>query len=535
MAAITALTEDFAGGAAGTNWTTGNTIVDNFTAGNLIPTFAADNFPLFSVSGRIAGATDGTTVVCRCDFAAATAWISFYIKVEATPSSNIALALWYAGANKVGDLRLTPASALQLRNGSAEVFTTTALTAGEWHRVSLWVNPGSTTGHRLRIYSGANLHGTTTSQDSGLVSANAASGALTDLRLQNNSGSTTHDVRLQRLRGDTTTEPAPATVVVLTELTEMTEDFEGVAAGNPVGAGTIFTATGEAVLVSAAQSAQGTRAARLAPVTNSAVLKRDLPSAKSTVWLTCALLIMGPPDQTVTVWTWLSGATTVGALRLTDARELVLRDGFGAVWTSAPLAAREWHQIAMLIAPGSQHRVKVYSGPSLTSGNASQDSGAKSANAAGATTVDSLRILAPSGTSAGSVFVDRIRADTATEPARLASVNPVAGTVTNLTVDAGADITTDSRVAHTVTAAAGGGVPPYTYGWSQTGVPVVLSGSGPSRSFTSPGTPDGGTTTLTCTVTDSASTQVSDQVVVTTTPHAEYRVTGTGPAPAVIT
>lgn len=138
-------------------------------------------------------------------------WFSNYIKLEAMPADTVYLTEWFNGANKVGDLRVGPTGILTIRDLNTALTGATssvALAAGAWARFSVRIQPGSTTGHELRVYTGANLHTMTTSFAG---SGAATAGGQTAISLIRFGVQATNTIkyRLDRLRGNTTVEPSP--------------------------------------------------------------------------------------------------------------------------------------------------------------------------------------------------------------------------------------------------------------------------------------------------------------------------------------
>lgn len=214
MTALASLTEDFAGAAPGTAISTSNTIYDNVSGS---PTTDA-----FHASGPADGPTQSQRIVSgggTSSHAAnlttnpQSAYFSLYLYLEADVTGNTAIMNWFSGATKIGDLRIQPGRIVQLRDNNTSRWTSTAIALNEWHRIEIHTDPGSATGHEVRIFSGTNRNGATPDQTSGSQAATASGLAGTatvdELRLGSISGDATLAFRVTRLRGDDAVYPAP--------------------------------------------------------------------------------------------------------------------------------------------------------------------------------------------------------------------------------------------------------------------------------------------------------------------------------------
>jgi hypothetical protein len=198
MATIAALTENFEGGSNGANISTGNSIFDSIT-GSGTATFINDAQE-GSLSGRVA--TTAATRILRADITSTgTLWVGFYIKIITTPDATSAISSWFSNTTKVGDFRLGTDNTVSLRDNNTTVWTSTALATNTWHRIAIKSIPNSATGHRVRIYSGANLDTMTTSQDSGDLAATASGMTAVDNFRMGVIGSSTSTLQFDRLRG----------------------------------------------------------------------------------------------------------------------------------------------------------------------------------------------------------------------------------------------------------------------------------------------------------------------------------------------
>lgn len=204
MATISALTENFEGGANDTVITTANTIFDN-KSGTATVTFNNDAKEGSLSMQVVASAQDA---ILRADLtASSTLWICYYLKIVSAPSTPTAITNWFSGTTKIGDIRLAADMTIGLRDGNASLWTSSALALNVWHRIAIKVTPNTATGHRIKIYSGANLDSGTASQDSGNLSATAAAVSSVDNVRFGLISADTATLRFDRLRGDDAAEP----------------------------------------------------------------------------------------------------------------------------------------------------------------------------------------------------------------------------------------------------------------------------------------------------------------------------------------
>ena len=201
MAAI--LSRDFDAGTAGSS---AAAEFDN-TLGTA-PVYHAPS----AVTGPLGCRFVSTAGSSRGDFtfsAATTVWVSFYITVESAPAANVYIAEWRNGATKIGDIRMNSgATTLTMRDNNTAIsgITTPALGVGQ-HRISIRITPGSATGHELRVYSGANLHGTSPDFSATGAATAAAQTQVTSVLLGIITSST-WSFGVDRLRLDNAVEPA---------------------------------------------------------------------------------------------------------------------------------------------------------------------------------------------------------------------------------------------------------------------------------------------------------------------------------------
>lgn len=211
MATLAAVTEDFSTPANGVEITTANSTIDNISGtATGQPTCTTAN-PLDATNQPKSAqfVTSVSNRICRINFDAPVGylWVSYYFWLTTAPATSTAIMNAYDGeTTKIADIRLTSTGQLQLRDQNTSLWTSTALGTGQWHRVELKVDPADSIGLRLRIYSGANLHSTTVSQDSGLR-ASTIGVNVSNVRFGLISNETV-DYRMTRLRADDANPPA---------------------------------------------------------------------------------------------------------------------------------------------------------------------------------------------------------------------------------------------------------------------------------------------------------------------------------------
>lgn len=215
MTAITALSQDFEG-------TDGATAIaaaigaSSILGGGAAAYSAADPQQGTTCLQCTSGA--GTNVNIRYDFTAVSLlWFNFYFKTpSAAPAANTTHASWAgnAGVNAGGNFRILTDMTAQLRDNNTSRYITnisgtpTALPTNTWCRGAIRAQPGSATGHQLKIYVGTNRHGTVADFDSGGVTATG--GPATNIDTLHigiiNNGVTS--IFLDRMRADDASEPA---------------------------------------------------------------------------------------------------------------------------------------------------------------------------------------------------------------------------------------------------------------------------------------------------------------------------------------
>lgn len=146
--------------------------------------------------------------------AQALVWWAFYMKLDAlTRSSAVYITEWYNGGSKVGDVRLNADRTLTLRDNITAVtgMTSPVIAEGAWVRVAGKVEPGSTTGHVLKLYTGTNLHTMTPTWEASGAATSGAQSAVDTFRVGVIQASTALH-KIDRYRGNSTVEPSPVVV-----------------------------------------------------------------------------------------------------------------------------------------------------------------------------------------------------------------------------------------------------------------------------------------------------------------------------------
>ena len=184
MGTIPALVDAFDGTNNATA-TTSNTGADSITGTASLATFTTTvgEFQTGTAALEVQVPTTSVadTVILRYDFTAAgLVYLDLYVQVPTVPSTSTMIVNWFSGSTKVGDVRVVPGSGVfqfQGRDVSTARWSSQTLPTG-WYRLAVKIDPGSTTGHQIRIFSGAGIDSTVPSIDSGTYTA-AGSGATT--------------------------------------------------------------------------------------------------------------------------------------------------------------------------------------------------------------------------------------------------------------------------------------------------------------------------------------------------------------------
>ena len=185
MATITDLDEPFEGTAA-VELDTGNTKADNFAGGTSAASYFTATHYVGSTSAEVN--VNGTYRTMRFDLAAA-ALIHFdiYIDVATAPSATTGIIQWYSGDTlKVGDVRLVYVTAttfqFQLRDASTAKWSSSTLPVGQY-RLAIKMQPNSSTGHSLSVYSGTNIDTTPVETSGNQIATTAGATTVSNVRI----------------------------------------------------------------------------------------------------------------------------------------------------------------------------------------------------------------------------------------------------------------------------------------------------------------------------------------------------------------
>ena len=260
-------------------------------------------------------------------------------------------------------------------------------------------------------------------------------------------------------------------------------DASWVVNGDPVAgayANSIFstvTGTGAATF-STLVAKNGTKSMRVVTTATQDKTLLIEPTWQPSMWLSFYFYPVARPAAATIILNWFNGWPNekIGDLQWLASGALALRSRDPSTaasstvtsGTSPVLALNQWWRVSIKMIPGTTtgHRMRVYDNDSTTPVH---DTGDQPAPTAGEVGFVRFGVISPV---AMTYHIDRIRGDNSVEPAGIV-------TTTAPTVNAGADATVDPFTTVTLTAAAAGGVAPYSYAWSQVaGTPVTLSGGG---------------------------------------------------------
>lgn len=535
MASIADLTEAFDLGAAGAVLDTSNTKADNFSGG------VATNATFVGTGTGTAlaeFACSASSRIARFNFTArATIYVDVKIRVVVAPATSTAVLSWYSGSGtgalKVGDVQVQPVAGdttkfqFRLRDVNTQQWLSANLDVGTWYRVAVKANPGSTTGHRLRLWSGATIDNALPDVDSGdLAATGSTATALDNLRLGILSTETI-TVRFDDMIADDSAWPSRGGTGgggTGGPLAELTENFEaGTAGSNIATTNTIFDViTGATVGKFFSSPYAGSLAMRVNPTVQDALHRANLASAANNLWTKFAFRAAVWPSTNVGILNIYSGTTLLAGVQMTPTGQIRVRDGATTRWTSTgtmPVGAYVEIALHADCRAGTEHlRMKTYVGADRGGTVETENSGSVTFTTGVGATIDNIRLGVASPDTCDFRF-DSIRGDTANEPASIAPP-PAAPTV-----DAGPDIA-GVLPYDTVQlgATATGGTPPFTYAWTQTaGATTSITGAATATpTTTGPATETGSTLTFQVTVTDSASATASDTVNVVVLPHSMW-------------
>jgi hypothetical protein len=301
-------------------------------------------------------------------------------------------------------------------------------------------------------------------------------------------------------------------------ITSLSQDFEGTdgATATPASLAATQTTGAGTFQYSAADPKQGSTCLQLVGGTGIAADVIYDFTAATTFWLGFYVKITALPAAAFTLASWWgnAGANQSGNLRINPDGTLAIRDLTTAKWTSVdPVPINAWFRVAVKAIPGSAtgHRVKLYTSSSGNGTVADQDSGDVTATNGAATNIDRLNIGVVTNGPV-TVFLDRMRADNASEPAGLTTGLPP-------TVNAGPDLTKEvgsSAFTITATATPSSGTTIASRSWQRlSGVTVTLAGTTTDTVTVTPPTSTTGTTVLRYTATQADGQSTTDDVTLT--------------------
>lgn len=134
--------------------------------------------------GSLAGEFVGGTGYVNLRWVPSTAktWTVGYFYYDGTPPSPdhaVIMEAWTSTPAILGQVRIKTDGTLQARDYLTADWTSTALATG-WHRLAWLIDPVGNS-HRLKVYSGANLDTTTTSQDSTALALTITTGTAVEV------------------------------------------------------------------------------------------------------------------------------------------------------------------------------------------------------------------------------------------------------------------------------------------------------------------------------------------------------------------
>lgn len=521
MATIAALTEDFESGSNGAALSTGNTIFSTISGAGPDATFVDTSF-----EGGLAAqmtTTGGVVKSYRVDHSSQSEiWFGFALRIDTVPTATTTIYQAFQGTTLACTIRLMTDNTVQLRDNLTSRFISPVLSSNNWYWVSVHFKPGDAAGARLKIYDA----GSSLVYDSGNGAATStAATAMDNLRvgLLATTGDCTYSI--DRMLADDTDEVGPPSYSS-TEITELREDFENGADGDPLDStSTIFnTITGAGPDATFVENPYEGSLAMHVDVTGGAVKTYRVDyTAQTAAWYGFALRLGALPTAITTICNVQQAGTSAIAftIRIQTDGTIQLRDGLVTRFTSSSaLTPTEWYWVSVYFEPGSATgaRLKIYD----RAANNVYDSGIGVATSTTATQMDSLRMGYTAGSGDAIFSLDHLRADTDTEIAAI----PDEQTALNVTIDSDpASPEADDTITLTTTAT--GATGPYTYNWSQVGGELVtLSGSGNTRTFTAPTLIEAATLTFQCEVTPTAGSPNTDFIEVPILPHNFWTMHG---------
>lgn len=215
MASIPALTDPLTGPAPGANITTANIFGGTGVSKTGGATGVA-NANTYITGQRFMQFDIGTSdfALYRKDHTAAGGWRGFAIKIPSGPlSGTVAVASWYNGTTKGGDIRLQTDKTLQIRNaGSSSQWVSPVLTNDAEYEVIYRVDQNNC---RIKIFQNGTLIG---SGDSGALTTGFTTSNPDNLRVGIHSSVTVSGIQLGAFRADDSTELTPLSEAVDTAI-----------------------------------------------------------------------------------------------------------------------------------------------------------------------------------------------------------------------------------------------------------------------------------------------------------------------------
>lgn len=161
------ITERFNGAGDGVGITTSNSSISAVANGT--PSFETGDGPPLQGSACLKTIMTALTAV-RWDYTHTSGGLYFttyvYVSADTTATSSTILSHQNTGTIRA-QVRINSSGQFDLRNGTTNVWTSTAVTAGQWVRLRWRTTWGGTPSQSVELFYGSNLHGTTPDQSSG--------------------------------------------------------------------------------------------------------------------------------------------------------------------------------------------------------------------------------------------------------------------------------------------------------------------------------------------------------------------------------
>jgi len=229
--------EDFEGGTNGANVTTGNTAFGGI--GSPTPTFSNAEVLTGSLSMRTTGAGGGNASPLPDWNAAPTKYFRAYIYVSAFVASGSRQIMSATTSTGRPRIYLNSSGYIEARLTSTLQATATAPLALGWNRVEHRIT--GTTSHQVRVFAGANLHGTTPDWDSGSLGSGGNSNDNSYRFGNGASGQPDMWWDALAIRDDDWVGPIPPPVPAFTPTVDgLDVDFDATASTSPNGAITAY-------------------------------------------------------------------------------------------------------------------------------------------------------------------------------------------------------------------------------------------------------------------------------------------------------